>query len=267
MNLFISVLSGALALSLLSGCQSQKPPANPSPVKAENPPTDSETTIQTTDDAWKKDFPAHWWQEVPRKEAKSWEVLPQDAGYKEVVLSKRNELGILSNFSETPFVFRGVCYPNIEAFWQMMKYPEKEEDPRWQWTAKWRYTRQQVSQMEGFAAKSAGSYANSLMDKNNANWVTFEGRRVRFYSAKPAEHYELIWNALIEKVRQNPEVLNILMSTGDLKLLADHEISAKSPREWHYYLLWMDIRDLIAKKELSLQSAEDLSLRTCRSQR
>ena len=35
---------------------------------------------------------------------------PQAAGPGEVILSKRNDLGILSNFAPTPFVYHGIRY-------------------------------------------------------------------------------------------------------------------------------------------------------------
>jgi hypothetical protein len=52
-------------------------------------------------------YPAAWFDEVPKDDAPRWEILPQEAGEGEVILSKRNELGILSNFAPTPFEFRG----------------------------------------------------------------------------------------------------------------------------------------------------------------
>src|SRR5664280_1764353 len=75
-------------------------------------------------------YPAHWWKEVPRQEAASWEILPQDAAPGEVILSKRNEMGLLSNFAATPFTFHGKRYASLEGFWQMMKYPEGPDDLR-----------------------------------------------------------------------------------------------------------------------------------------
>ena len=51
-------------------------------------------------------------------------TVPQEAGAGEVILSKRNELGLLSNFAATPFVFRGRRDASLEGFWQMMLYPE-----------------------------------------------------------------------------------------------------------------------------------------------
>lgn len=219
---------------------------------------------EAQDQNWKNDFPAHWWKEVPKKDAKSWEILPQDAGYMEVILSKRNELGLLSNFADTPFVFHGVCYPTVEAFWQMMKYPETQDDERWSWAANWKYTREQVAGMNGYSAKSAGNYANFLMDKHDANWATFEGKKFVFAQMEHGTHYNLIWEAEIEKIRQNPEVLEVLMKTKNLKLRPDHSVSDKSPREWHFYLIWMDIREMINSGKLDLKSSEDLSLRTCK---
>lgn len=255
------ILKTLLLGAFLTACS--EPSNNPGSGGSENPQKTPQ--IQTVLDAEssRKDFPAIWWQEVPKDQAKSWEILPQDAGPGEVVLSKRNELGILSNFTEAPFVFRGVCYPTIEAFWQMMKYPESEDDIRWSWTPKWKYTRETVSQMDGFKAKSAGSYANKLMEANDANWVTFEGEKIPFVQKTPGKHHDLILNALIEKIRQNPKAMEILLKTKDLKLLPDHEISPKAAREWHYYSLWMDIRSDIQKGKLDKETSEDISLRTC----
>src|SRR5262245_12387786 len=75
-------------------------------------------------------YPAHWWTPIEDPNKPSWEILPQEAGPGEVILSKRNELGLLSNFAPTPFVLRGKRYASLEGFWQMMKYPEGPSDPR-----------------------------------------------------------------------------------------------------------------------------------------
>jgi hypothetical protein len=80
--------------------------------------------------AARTNYPAHWWTPVATNGAPSWEILPQEAGPGEVILSKRNELGLLSNFAATPFNFRGKRYASLEGFWQMMKYPESADDPR-----------------------------------------------------------------------------------------------------------------------------------------
>src|SRR5271154_4165996 len=75
-------------------------------------------------------YPAHWWAPVPSEGAPAWEILPQAAKPGEVILSKRNELGILSNFAATPFTLRGKRFASVEGFWQMMLYPEGPSDPR-----------------------------------------------------------------------------------------------------------------------------------------
>jgi hypothetical protein len=75
-------------------------------------------------------YPAHWWTPVPENQRASWEILPQAAKPGQVILSKRNELGILSNFAATPFAFQGRRYASVEGFWQMMLYPESSDDPR-----------------------------------------------------------------------------------------------------------------------------------------
>src|SRR5687768_4140812 len=78
----------------------------------------------------RSEYPSHWWTPVPPSEAQWWEVLPQAAAPGEVILSKRNELGLLSNFAHTPFEFRGRRYQSIEGLWQMMLFPEGPDDPR-----------------------------------------------------------------------------------------------------------------------------------------
>jgi len=65
-------------------------------------------------------YPAHWWTPVAKEGAPAWEILPQEAGPGEVILSKRNELGLLSNFAPTAFTFHGKRYASLEGFWQMM---------------------------------------------------------------------------------------------------------------------------------------------------
>ncbi len=39
-------------------------------------------------------YPPHWWESVSKEGAPDWEILPQEAGPGEVILSKRNELGL-----------------------------------------------------------------------------------------------------------------------------------------------------------------------------
>ena len=94
------------------------------------------------------DYPAHWWAPVPKHLKKSWEVSPHEAKAGEVILSKRNELGLLSNFAATPFRYRGKRYASLEGFWQMMKFPEGPKDPRAKAPGlKWSLTRQEVAEM------------------------------------------------------------------------------------------------------------------------
>src|SRR6266581_8341998 len=135
-------------------------------------------------------YPAHWWTTVIDPKKPDWEILPQEAGPSEVILSKRNELGLLSNFAPTPFVFRRKRYASLEGFWQMMKYPEGLDDPRAKFPGlEWKYTREQVAQMVGFEANHAGALASENMTKMRLNWVSFEGKRFEYKPAVPAEHY------------------------------------------------------------------------------
>lgn len=194
-------------------------------------------------------YPAHWWTPVPTEGAPAWEILPQAAGPDEVILSKRNELGILSNFAATPFTYRGKRYASLEGFWQMMLYPEGARDPRARFSGiEWKYTRDQVARMTAFEAKAAGSLGEENMKRMGIGWATFEGRRFRYRSARPGRHYRLIVAATWAKLRQNSRVREILLSTGDLKLRPDHHAEAGAPPEWRYYEIWMSIRHTLSKK-------------------
>lgn len=188
-------------------------------------------------------YPPHWWTPVPKEGAPDWEILPQEAKPGEVILSKRHELGLLSNFAATPFTFRGQRYASLEGFWQMMLYPEGQDDPRAKFPGlEWKYTRQQVAQMTSFEAKSAGTLAEENMKKMGSTWVTFEGKQIEYRPAAPGEHYQLIVAATWEKVKQNPEVKKVLLATGDLILKPDHHQEPNAPAAWRYYEIYTQIR-------------------------
>ncbi len=188
-------------------------------------------------------YPAHWWTAVPEEQKAVWEILPQAAKPGEVILSKRNELGILSNFAATPFTYRGKRYASVEGFWQMMLYPEGPDDPRAKAAGvRWAHTRDEVAGMVGFEAKDAGTAAEKNMRKMGIGWVTFEGKRMDYRSQKKMEHYRLIVDAMHAKLEQNPKVREILLATGNLKLLPDHIEEKDAPPEWRYFEIWTEIR-------------------------
>jgi len=192
-------------------------------------------------------YPDVWFAPIDDPNKPDWEILPQEAKAGEVILSKRNELGILSNFAATPFELYGKRYASVEGFWQMMLYPEGPHDER----AKdkrvtWKYTREQVSQMTAFEAKSAGTLAEENMKTLGIDWCTFDGKRFSYRSGTPGEHYKLILAAMRAKANQNPEVKRILLATGDLILKPDHHGEENPPPEWKYYDIWMQIRSEIS---------------------
>lgn len=194
-------------------------------------------------------FPAHWWAAVPKEQAAWWEVLPQEAKPGEVILSKRNELGLLSNFANTTFTLDGKTYPSLEGFWQMMLYPEGADDPRTSAPGVvWKYTREQVAQMVGFEAKATGELASENMKKMGIDWVTYQGKPMAYYRAGKDDHYNLIVRATREKVRQNPRVREVLLATGNLVLRPDHHQAADAPPAWHYFDIFMQIRDELRRE-------------------
>ena len=188
-------------------------------------------------------YPAHWWTPVPKEGAPAWEILPQEAEPGQVIVSKRHELGVLSNFAATPFVFRGVRYASLEGFWQMMLYPEGPDDPRATFPGLvWPHTREHVSQMTSFEAKDAGTLAEQNMARMGIDWVTFEAERFPYRPDRPGRHYDLIVAATREKVRQNPQVQQALLATGDLILRPDHHEETGARAAWRYCDILMQIR-------------------------
>jgi predicted NAD-dependent protein-ADP-ribosyltransferase YbiA (DUF1768 family) len=195
-------------------------------------------------------YPAHWWTPINDPNKPDWEIMPQEAGPGEVILSKRHELGVLSNFAPTPFIFHGKLYASLEGFWQMMKYPEGPEDPRAKFPGlEWKYTRNQVAQLSGFEANAAGALASQNMEKMGITWVSFESKHFEYKPATPGEHYKLIVEATWEKVKQNPEVKRVLVSTGDLILKPDHHQEPDAPAAWKYFEILMQIRSELQTSE------------------
>jgi predicted NAD-dependent protein-ADP-ribosyltransferase YbiA (DUF1768 family) len=188
-------------------------------------------------------YPVLWWSPVPEAQKASWEILPQEAKPGEVILSKRNELGILSNFAATPFTVHGKRYASVEGFWQMMLYPEGPGDARAKAAGiAWPHTREQVAQMTAFDAKDAGTLGEENMSKLHIDWVTFEGKRIPYRSARKGEHYRLIVEAMRAKLAQNSKVREVLLATGNLILRPDHITGPNDPPEWRYSEIWMEIR-------------------------
>ena len=188
-------------------------------------------------------YPANWWTPISDPEKPDWEILPQEAGPGEVILSKRNELGLLSNFAATPFVFHGKRYASLEGFWQAMLYPEGPNDPRAKFSGvEWKYTRTEVAAMTAFEAKHAGDLAEENMRKMGIGWVSFEGKRFAYRPSTPGRHYRLILATTWAKVNQNPEVKKVLLATGDLILKPDHHQEPNAPAAWRYFEIWMKIR-------------------------
>jgi len=205
------------------------------------------TLIAAASCACAQQYPAHWWTPVPEANKPDWEILPQAAKPGEVILSKRNELGILSNFAPTPFTLYGKRYASVEGFWQMMLYPEgppeNSNDPRGKFPGvTWAHTREEVGQMTAFDAKNAGDLGEQNMKKMGIRWVTFRGKRMKYWSLEKGEHYRIIVAAMRAKLEQNPKVKEILLSTGNLVLRPDHYQEQNPPAEWRYFQIWMDLR-------------------------
>lgn len=192
-----------------------------------------------------QDFPAEWFKEIPRSEAESWEILPQDAKDGEVILSKRTELGIFSNFAETRFTLDHKSFASVEGLWQSLKYPEQEiaNDPRHAMEG-WSNSRSEVEQMAGTEAKKAGNIANKIYAKYQFKNVSWGDKFFDYkdFAAGSDFHYQLIKRSLRAKLDQTPGLWELLMRTGCLKLRPDHTITDKDPPAYHHYKIFMELR-------------------------
>jgi len=69
-----------------------------------------------------------------------------------------------------------------------------------------------------------------------------KGHRIKYWTRDQGGHYDLIVEATWEKVRQNPQVRDVLLSTGDLILRPDHHQAPDLPPAWRYHEILMEIR-------------------------
>jgi hypothetical protein len=196
-------------------------------------------------------YPSRWWKKIEEvKKFGSWEILPHEAKQGEVILSKRNELGIFSNLTFAPFILDGIRYASVEGLWQSLKYPDPllVNDPRNSWD--YPATRAQVRLSFGFWSKGLGDAANKLMKENQYKDVSYQGLPFDYKDkAMGSEfHYQMIKNAIQAKVDQNPAIKALLIKTKGLILRPDHKMRSNSPAAYYYYDILMEIRDNILTK-------------------
>lgn len=190
-------------------------------------------------------YPDIWWQEIPKKDLASWEIGPHEASREksEVILSKRNELGKLSNFQAAEFTLDKTKYSSIEGLWQSMKFPEGKKDERLKdKTLVWPFTREQVTQMTAFEAKRAGDKAADNMKKMGIEWVTYKGKKLEYRGKDQDKFYDIIFRASRAKLENNPDIKALLLKTGNLKLLPDHPQKPTDPPSYRYYEIYMKLR-------------------------
>src|SRR5262249_18417423 len=139
------------------------------------------------------DYPARWWTPINDPKKPDWEILPQEAKPGEVILSKRNELGLLSNFAATPFVFHRKRYASLQGSWPAMRYPDGQNAPSGKCPdLGWKSTREKVMQMTAYEANHEGDLAEENMLQMKIGWVSFAGRRFPSRPKRPRQHYRLI---------------------------------------------------------------------------
>lgn len=191
-------------------------------------------------------YPTSWWKPFPKDQAPKWEILPQEAKKGEVILSKRTELGIFSNLGHSPLKYENITYASVEAFWQMMKYPDPSDnsDIRNRYKNEYPYTRDQIRELYDFDSKKAGDAANKVMKDHNINWITYQKKKFDYKDMGEGSdyHYKLIYEVIEAKVNQNPKIKHLLLKTGKLILKPDHIQPNDAPKAYYYHEILMDIR-------------------------
>lgn len=189
-------------------------------------------------------YPDHWWAPVTDKVVPTWEILPQAASKEknEVIISKRNELGLMSNFSATPFTMLKTNYASIEGLWQSMKLPENEKDQRMKLSQAWTIKREDVEKLTAFDALKAGKAAEAIMKEKGITWVSFRGHKIEYKGKHADAYYEIIEAATRAKIDQNPKVKDVLLKTGTLTLRPDHHEDKDGTKAWKYYDIYMRLR-------------------------
>lgn len=104
---------------------------------------------------------------------------------------------LLSNLAHTPFELDGMRYASVEAFWQGLKYSD---------TAK----RDEIATYHGLLSKKSGDEWD-----NEAEFI-YLGQQ---YDTGSREHQELMYRAIRAKLEQNPDVLKLLLATGNAKII------------------------------------------------
>ncbi len=237
----ISAITPILAFTILTVSWSNACETSATPLLA-NLVNESDQNSPMVDPS--SNYPKEWWAEFPEDQKESWEILPQEAGPGEVILSKRTELGILSNFAATPFELDGHRYASLEGFWQMMKFPDSaiENDPRNDSSINWPMSRNEVANLVSFDAKKAGDFGSQVMKTLQIDFVSYLGNKMVYRQQGESEFYQLIVRATRAKIAQNPEVKRILLATGDLKLRPDHLEDPNGALAWKYYQIYMKLR-------------------------
>lgn len=110
---------------------------------------------------------------------------------------------LLSNLAHTPFELDGMRYASVEAFWQGLKYSD---------TAK----RSDIAPYHGLISKKSG-------DAGDNEWsFIYLWKR---YDIGGVGHQQLMYCAIRAKLEQNPDVLKLLLATGNVKII--HEPKKK----------------------------------------
>lgn len=137
------------------------------------------------------------------------ETLPEKQGRVFNVASNSSDPteAVLSNLARSPFELDGRRYESVEGFWQGLKFPDGD-------------VRENIASMHGIASKKVG---NGAVPADTFTYLYDS------YVVGSPEHQGLMKRAIRAKLEQNPEILALLLATGDAKIIHEPMRADGSP--------------------------------------
>ncbi len=157
-----------------------------------------------------------------------------------ICLGSENPVGkILSNLADTPFSYNGYDFGSVEAVLQGIKFEDERQ-------------RQEVFALEGLAALKAGRKFVESMSEAIPEFVYWQEKEISYNSD---EHRLLLASFIREKIRQNDDVMDALLSTENLFIY--HDVGEESPNTSLPEKFYIEV--LLSERKL-LQKLRDIKM-------
>jgi predicted NAD-dependent protein-ADP-ribosyltransferase YbiA (DUF1768 family) len=132
---------------------------------------------------------------------------------------------LISNLAHTPFELDGTRYGSVEAFWQGLKFPDKQR-------------RREIASLYGQEARHAG------FDAPEATAIKYGGKVIPIGTA---DHWRLMAGACWAKFSQHQEAQQALLGTGQRPLMHRTRRDSRNIPGVIMADIWMTIRSRLLK--------------------